>query len=736
MTLKVGDRISHYEIVGVAGSGGMGKLYKARDRRLERLVALKLPQQVVSDRMMREARLIASVSHRSVCQLLDIGEFDGACFLVLEYVEGETLAVRLQRGVFPLPEALDFANAVLNGVAAIHGRGLAHGDLKPANLMLTSDGPRILDFGLANLFHHAQESDVATAGDRKLWGTPGYMAPELLNGNAPTVVSDLFAFGAVLYEAISGAPAFPGSSALARFAAAAQDSPPNLTGFRELVEVDRVLRRAMAKTPNARFASATEFAEELTQAVKVHGRASERKPAVTVLALPFRTTCTDPHSEFLAEALLDAITSELASYRTLNVCPSGVGKRYRASPADWKGVAAETSVNAVITGTLAVTGSEVSLSVQLVKVPEGAVTDLANHHGTSRDLYALQNAAVRDIVHALELNFGTVASRLEGAQPRSDSYDLYLRANLATQDPRRLLEASDLYEQYVRLDPSYAPAWARLGRCYRLIAKYYRQPSRNMKLGREALERAISLDPDFYLAQSYYAQHEADEGRTIDALVRLVRMAKAAPNSADVRAGLTYVCRLCGLYAQSIQFHKAARKLDPSIATSVTQTYFQCGAYVQCLETYSGLGIGYIEPLALEGLGMRDEAFARVTENLARSKGLGVGTLYVNSVHALLSGDADRARREIETAEQNYFLGPEERYYFARKRIFGNIDGGLEALANAVSQGFYGLGALLHDPWLSSVRETEAFQRIVEDAKSGNRRAIDVYAREADGLEL
>jgi hypothetical protein len=154
---------------------------------------------------------------------------------------------------------------------------------------------------------------------------------------------------------------------------------------------------------------------------------------------------------------------------------------------------------------------------------------------------------------------------------------------------------------------------------------------------------------------------------------------------------------------------------------------------VQCLESYSGQGIGYIEPLALEGLGMHDEAFSRVTENLARSNGLAVGTLYVSSVHALWSGDTERARRDIETAEQSYFLGPEERFYFARERIFGNIDGGLEQLADAVKRGFYGHRALLHDPWLSSVRGTEAFQRILEECESGNRRALEAYAREADG---
>jgi TolB-like protein len=685
--------------------------------------------------MMREARLIASVSHRSVCQLLDIGEFDGASFLVLEYVQGETLAARIERGVLPLPEALDFANAVLGGVAAIHGRGLAHGDLKPANLMLTSDGPRILDFGLANLLH-SQNSD-ATAGtdDRKLWGTPGYMAPELLTGSAPTVVSDLFAFGAVLYEAISGESAFPGSSPIARFTATAQDSPPSLTGSQELVAVDRVLHRAMAKIPNARFASAAEFAEELIQAGKVSGRAPGRRPAARILVLPFRSTGTDPHCEFLADALPDAITSELAAYRTLNVLASGLGKRYRISPSDWKALAAETSVNIVVTGTLAVADAEVSLSVQVVEVPEGTITELGNHRATKGDLFPLQTAAVRGIVRALEEKFGTVASALEGKHARSESYELYLRANLAAQEIRRVPESCELYAQYVRLDPDYAPAWTRLGRGYRLLAKYYGQPSRNMKLGREALERALSLDPDLQLAQSYYAQHDADEGHVIDALVRLLHVGKAAPNSADVRVGLTYVCRLCGLYAQSIQFHKAARRLDPSIATSVTHTYFQSGQYVQCLEAYSGQGIGYIEPLALDGLGMHDEAFARVTENLARSKDLGVGTLYVRSAHAILSRDRERARREIETAEQNYFLGPEERYYFARKRISGNIDGGLEALTDAVRHGFYGVVALLHDPWLAPVREAGAFRQILEECEAGHRRALDAYSQEADGME-
>ena len=736
MTLNVGDRISHYEIVSFVGAGGMGTVYKAKDKRLDRLVALKVARHVFSDRMLREARLIASVSHHSVCHLLDIGEINGACFLVLEYVEGETLSERLRRSVLPLPEALQFANAVLHGVAAIHGRGLAHGDLNPSNLMLTSSGPRILDFGLANLLHLAGDSaDAAGCDNRKMWGTAGYMAPELLAGGAPTVSSDLFALGAVFYEAIAGKPAFPGSSAFARFAATAQDSPPGLTGSGEMVGVDRVLRRAMAKTPNARFASAAEFAEELSQLHAFYGGAQDRKPAARILVLPFNLSHSDAHSEFLARALPDAITSELASHRMLNVYPSAACRRYGASPSDWKAIAAETSVNFVVNGTLVLAGEEVSLSVQLVKVPEGAIIAAADYHGSTSDLFALQKSAVREIVRSLERHCGAVTSRVEESHPRGESYDLYLRANLAAQDLGRLPEACELYEQYLRLDPHFAPAWARLGRCYRLLAKYYAQPTRNMKLGWEALERALSLDPDLWLASSYSAQHEADEGRSIDALVRLLRTARVAPNSAEVRAGLTYVCRLCGLYAQSIQFHKAARRLDPSIVTSVTHTHFQLGQYVQCLETYWGQGIGYVEPLALDGLGMRQEAVARVTDNLARSKGMALGTLYVSSVHALWSGDTERARRVIETAEHTYFLGPEEQYYFARERIYGNIDGGLEQLGNAVRKGFYGSYALVHDPWLSPVRDTEAFQHILAECEDGNRRALEAYAREAGGLD-
>jgi serine/threonine protein kinase len=268
MALSVGTRLGPYEILSALGSGGMGEVYKARDARLERTVAIKILPNADPDlkkRFEREAKAIASLTHPHICTLYDVGHQDGTDYLVLEYLEGETLADHLQRGRLKSDEALKTAMQIADALNRAHRAGIIHRDLKPANVMLTKAGIKLLDFGLAKLRPQAAVSGFSVAPTQStplmtsagsILGTLQYMAPEQLEGREADQRSDIWAFGCVLHEMLTGNKAFTGDSQAAVIGAILRDEPPNpvpnqaADGF-----LNDLIRSCLAKAPDDRVQS-------------------------------------------------------------------------------------------------------------------------------------------------------------------------------------------------------------------------------------------------------------------------------------------------------------------------------------------------------------------------------------------------------------------------------------------------------------------------------------------------
>jgi len=278
MPLAAGTRLGPYEVLALLGAGGMGEVYRARDTRLDRTVAIKvLPEHLARNpdlraRLEREARAVAALNHPHICALHDIGSQDGVDFLVMEYLEGETLALRLARGPVLPDQALTLAVQIADALGAAHHKGITHRDLKPGNIMLTKSGAKLLDFGLARLSPSpvAHQQDLPTlSGDvltqrGTLLGTLPYMSPEQLEGKDADSRSDLFAFGAVLYEMITGRRAFPGNSAASVIAAIMDSTPAPLDAAGLPASLDRLVHTCLAKDPDLRWQSARDLARELT----------------------------------------------------------------------------------------------------------------------------------------------------------------------------------------------------------------------------------------------------------------------------------------------------------------------------------------------------------------------------------------------------------------------------------------------------------------------------------------
>jgi serine/threonine protein kinase len=278
--LKAGTMLGSYEILGPLGQGGMGKVYKARDTRLDRIVAIKVLRADLADcpevreRFVREARTIASLNHPHICTLYDIGNQDGADFLVMEYLEGETLAGRLERGSLPLELVVQYTTEIADALDKAYSKGVTHRDLKPSNIVLTSTGSKLLDFGLAKLKREAGSTalpaelsnptdTISTPGE--ILGTLQYMAPEQLEGLDVDARADIFALGAVVYEMVTGKRTFAGQSRASVVAAILKEAPPPLGQSNSQVpaELDRIVGKMLAKDRNNRYASAADLLVDL-----------------------------------------------------------------------------------------------------------------------------------------------------------------------------------------------------------------------------------------------------------------------------------------------------------------------------------------------------------------------------------------------------------------------------------------------------------------------------------------
>jgi serine/threonine protein kinase len=372
--------IGRYRVTGILGEGGMGVVYAAIDEQLERPVAVKTlrleraGEPAARERFSREARLAASVNHPHVCQLYEIGESDGRMFMAMERLEGEPLAARLGRGAVPIAETVQIGIDVLDALEALHRRGIIHRDLKPSNVFLTPHGAKVLDFGIS-LAQSENATQLPLTSPGTIVGTPKYMAPEQARGTVATPSADLFAMGAILYEMLSGTAAFDADSAGGVLDSVLHSEVPMLAGPGAVAAADRVIHRALAKSPAERYASAAAMAEDLRTALIADGSESSRgaRPVTRLMVLPFRLLRPDAEIEFLAFSLADAVTNSLSPLESLVVRSTLAAARFAAHAPDLRAIASEAKVDVVLTGTLLRAGDLLRVSAQLLEAPAGTV---------------------------------------------------------------------------------------------------------------------------------------------------------------------------------------------------------------------------------------------------------------------------------------------------------------------------------------------------------------------------
>jgi len=525
MALTPGIRLGAYEIEPPLGAGGMGEVYRARDTRLGRAVALKvLPDETALDedrlkRFQREARTVAALNHPHIVVIHSVEEVNGTHFITMELVEGATLGQLIPRGGLPLEKFLALAIPLADAVAAAHEKGIVHRDLKPGNVMVDKRGiVKVLDFGLAKISaagDDVQNSKLDTLSQTQagvVMGTVPYMSPEQLQGQHVDQRSDIFSLGGVLYEMITGAPPFAGKGSAELMSAILRDPPKPITELRPDVPsgLQRIFDRCLAKEVSHRYAATRELRdalEHLRQEISSGTRAAAAgSQEASVAVLPFTNVSTDVENEFFADGITEEIINALAQIEGLHVAARTSSFSFKGKHVDLRVVGERLNVRTVLEGSVRKAGNRLRITAQLVNVHDGYHLWSERYDRELKDIFEVQDEIAQSIAEKLKVTLKRDRQpSLKAGTENLEAYELYLKGRaLLYRRGLDIRRAAQCFERAVALDPEYALAWAGLADAKNMLGLYgFERPEKVMQQIKEAATRAVAINPS--LAEAHCA---------------------------------------------------------------------------------------------------------------------------------------------------------------------------------------------------------------------------------------
>lgn len=705
----IGTTVSHYHILDKLGEGGMGVVYKARDTRLDRLVALKFlpPSHATApplrQRFLQEARAASALSHPNVAVIYDVGEASSQSYIAMELVEGKTLRARLRESPLAIDEVTTIGTQLAEGLRAAHAKGVVHRDIKPENLLLAPSGLlKITDFGIARL----AGSDLTETG--VMLGTLAYMSPEQVLGESVDHRSDLWALGVVLYEMLTGAcPFLRDQPAPAMYdilntepAPVEQRRPDTPAG------VCALLRALLQKDPSRRPDSAARVVEALRNGGAA--AAPEPAPARSIAVLYFDNLSPDPESDYIGAGITEDVLTDLAKIEELRVVPRADVLPYRGKEVNSRQVAAALRVNYVLEGSVRKAGSRIRITAQLIDARNGYQVWADRYDGLVDDIFDLQAEVARQVAASLRVSLTDRDEERLARRPTDDlrAYDFYLRGReyLNRRGKANTLSAIRMFEQALAIDPGFPAACAGLGEACAYMFEWYDGGSEWLTRAIELDQKALELDPasidaQFGVAMVYCHQGRYPEARKaleavlqhdrqhVPARLRLGALAERQGTEAGLREAL-------GHYRAAAEFKSSDDEAWRAIATACQKLGDRDAAEAAALRV-------------IEITATKLEASLEDVVLLAR----------LGEAYALFHGREEA----LATVRRVLELAPEDGlalYYCARTcALLGELDDCAQLLRGAYRSGFRAVHHHVRaDQAFEAVRSRPGFEQLLHDA--------------------